>query len=158
ALDGLDDTRGVADGDAVRDTPGIARAAGLDARRRGERAERLVGARRVRFAGREEIRIEEREDPEHAHAGRGRLPGVLMAVEEVQRRDPVVDDAGHRIALLDPPVVLARAALLLGVARRGDAERPDAALGRVQLGTRAGHRHPPRRLRTLERLLLELAS
>src|SRR5262245_39444911 len=142
SLDGLDDARGVADGDAVGDASRSAGAARLGARRGREGAERLVGARRVRLAGRKEVRVEEREEAEHAHARRRRLPGVVLAIEEVQRRDPVVDDAGHRIALANPAVVLARAALLLRVARSGDAERADAPFRRVELGSRARDRHP----------------
>ena len=45
-----------------------------------------------------------------------------------------------------------RAPLLLGEARRGDAEAADAARGGVELGAGAGHRHPHRRMRLLQGL------
>src|SRR5262245_56105545 len=57
ALDRLDDPRRVADGDAVGDAAWIAGVAGLGARCRRERAERLVGACRIRFPGRQEVRV-----------------------------------------------------------------------------------------------------
>ena len=74
-----------------------------------------------------------------------------MAVEEVQRRHPVVHRA-DRLAVTDAPMVFARPPLLLGVAGRGNAEAAEPALGGVDLGAGRRHRHPHRRMRLLQRL------
>ena len=66
---------------------------------------------------------------------------VLVAVEEVLRRDGVVDPA-DRLAQLDAPAVLGRAALLLGERHRRHAEAADAAVGRIELGAGRGHGDP----------------
>ena len=59
--------------------------------------------------------------------------------------------------LLDAPVVLRGAALLLGVAGGGDAEAAEPAVGGVELGARARDRHPHRRVRLLHRLRQHVA-
>ena len=65
--------------------------------------------------------------------------------------------AADRVAALDAAEVLLGAALLLVVARRGDAEATEAAVGGVELGARAGDRHPHRRVRLLHRLRQHVA-
>ena len=69
----------------------------------------------------------------------------------------VVTTPLDRVALLDAAEVLLGAALLLGVARGRDAEAAEAAVGGVELGARAGDRHPHRRVRLLHRLRQHVA-
>ncbi len=148
----LADLTRIADADPFRRSHFVAGAAALAARRRVEVPERLIGVGRIRLAGEQQVAVEQPEHAHEAHAVAHRGPGVLVAVEEVVGRHAVVDHAADRLALAHAAVVLAGAALLLGVAHGGDAEAAEAAVGGVELGAGAGHRHPHRRMRLLQRL------
>ena len=74
---------------------------------------------------------------------------VLVAVEEVHRRDLVVDEVAHGVAELDAAPVLGDLLLLLGELAEREAEAAEPAVRGVQLRARARHRHPHRRVRPL---------
>ena len=63
-----------------------------------EVAERLVGARRVRLARPQQVRVASAEERRPCAARLAARFAILVAVEEVQRRDLVVDDAADRVA------------------------------------------------------------
>ena len=147
AADLLDEAGRVADGDALGQRPALTRCAGVRLRRRRRQvAEALVGARRVRLTGPQQVAVGEAERRRHAPAdGRG-VVEVLVAVQEVLRRHLIVD-AADGIAQLDAAAVLGRAPLLLGEAHGGHAEAADPAVGGVELGAGRRHGDPQRRVR-----------
>src|SRR5262245_21120316 len=84
ALDRARDLLRIADADAFRRGAPAAGIAGIAAAGRREIAERLVGARRVRLARPQEVRVGEAEEAEHAQPALRGDCAVLVAVEEVQ--------------------------------------------------------------------------
>src|SRR5581483_12203347 len=130
-LDLVDDPVGVADGHALGQSTARRRASlRRPTRRRGQPRQQLVGRRRVRLPGEEQVRVRHAEGGLERHAPVPRHRRVLVAVEEVECRHAVGDDLTHGVTRLDAAVVLLRAPLLLGVAGGGQADAAEAALGR----------------------------
>src|SRR5207249_778895 len=61
-------------------------------------------------------------------------------------RHLIVDELADRLAELDAPAILGDALLLLGELAEGEAEAAEPAVGGIELGARARHRHPHRRV------------
>ena len=122
-------------------------------RPRREVAERLVGPGRIGLPGPQQVRVGQTEQADHGHAGRAPPgPGPRGSRGSSSVVTWSLTTLADRIARLDAPVVLPGPALLLGVAGGGHAEAAEAPLGGVELGARAGHRDPHRRVRLLQRL------
>src|SRR5215813_4816613 len=113
-FDGGDDLLRAADRDPLRNGSAVAGTVIVVRRARREVAERMIGPRRVRLTGRQQMGVQQTEHPQHEQTSGGGVVRILVAEEEVQRGDALVHGA-DRIALLDAATILPGAALLLGV-------------------------------------------